>query len=109
MAVVPLITLMVGLAPASVKNPLKPEIRDQLKIGAPPSAKISPPIVRGLSSVTVRFADKSMVAKLAVLPDPSAIMPPDQLAEFVQLPPPPFIHVPSAARLDVTTPKQQLA
>lgn len=43
-------------------------------------------MVRGASSVTATSAARLSVEKLAVLPEPSAMMPEFQLAELVQLP-----------------------
>src|SRR5207237_8423433 len=65
------------------------------------SSKTILPMVVDASSVTVTSADKLSVWKLAALAVPSAMMPPFQFAEFVQLPPIALIHVPEAACVEI--------
>jgi hypothetical protein len=67
------------------------------------SPKMSPPIVRLVSRVTVRPAVMSMVLKFASDPAPLAMVPPAQLPAVPHVPLASFVHVPSAARA-VTAP-----
>ena len=67
------------------------------------------PIVRLESSVTVRPAVMSMVAKSAVKPGPSAITLPLQLAVALQLALPLLIHLPSAAKAFVASTQRKPA
>ena len=69
----------------------------QPKIVAAVSPKIRLPIVRSLSSVTVRAAVMSRVLKSAVKPLPSAIVLLCQLEAVDQLPSASVVQVPLAA------------
>ena len=58
-------------------------------------------MVCGASSVIVRSAVRLMVLKSAVLPSPSATLPPNQLLESLQLPLASAVQVPLTAAAGV--------
>ncbi len=97
MVVVALLTVIVGAVPASVSGPADPVLRNQLCFVALRSSKLRFPMVRALSSVTVASVVRCSVLKLAVLPEPFAIVPPLQLAAFAQPPPARLVHTPLTA------------
>lgn len=97
MVVVALPIVIVGVPPANVSELAAPGFSDQLCFVLLWSSNVRFPIVLATFSVTIASAGKLSVLKLAVLPAPSAIVPPLQFALLVQLPPFGFVHVPFAA------------
>src|SRR5579885_2388389 len=100
---------MVGgvVEPESSVNSLSPP-EFSVQLCAPPAPpNFSAPMVREVSSVTVRSAESATVLKSAVLPAPSATMPLSHLVASLQLPlasavQTPLLEVSEATRVLVT-------
>lgn len=90
------LVVIVGLVPARV-SVFAPANTQEPAVAVSVSPKVMLPIVRAVSTVTVTAPGISIVLKSALLPEPSATVPPDQSVVSLQFPDAVDVQVPDSA------------